>query len=92
MGTIIKRIGLNRMRIPLYHENLDRAVSELDRTGNRMSFAIIIAALLLSSSILVQARIGPFIKGYPVVGLLGFLSAAVMGLWLLIGIIRSGKL
>ncbi len=92
MGTLIKRIGLNRMRIPLYHENLDRAVSELDRTGNRLSFAIIIAALLLSSSILVQTRIGPFIKGYPIVGLLGFLSAAVMGLWLLIAIIRSGKL
>jgi len=92
MGTLIKRIGRNRMRIPLYHENLDRAVSELDRTGNRLSFAVIIAALLLASSILVQARIGPFIKGYPIVGLLGFLIAAVMGLWLLIGIIRSGKL
>jgi ubiquinone biosynthesis protein len=92
MGTLIRRIGRRGMRIPLYHENLDRAVGELDRTGNRLSFAIIIAALLLSSSILVQAKIGPFIRGYPVVGLIGFLSAAVMGLWLLIGIIRSGKL
>ena len=92
MGTLIKRVGRNKMRIPLYHENLDRAVSELDRTGNRLSFAVIIAALLLASSILVQARIGPFIKDYPIVGLLGFLTAAVMGLWLLIGIIRSGKL
>jgi ubiquinone biosynthesis protein len=92
MGTFIKSIGRNRMRIPLYHENLDRAVSELDRTGNRLSFAVIIAALLLASSILVQANIGPFIRGYPIVGLLGFLIAAVMGLWLLIGIIKSGKL
>ena len=92
MGTLVKRIGRNRMRIPLYHENLDRAVSELDRTGNRLSFAVIIAALLLASSILVQAGIGPFIRGYPIVGLLGFLIAAVMGLWLLIGIIKSGKL
>jgi ubiquinone biosynthesis protein len=92
MGTLIKKLGRSNMRIPLYHENLDRAVSELDRTGNRLSFAVIIAALLLASSILVQAGIGPFIRDYPVVGLLGFLIAAVMGLWLLIGIIRSGKL
>jgi ubiquinone biosynthesis protein len=92
LGTLIKRLGRSNMRIPLYHENLDRAVSELDRTGNRLSFAVIIAALLLASSILVQARIGPFIRDYPIVGLLGFLIAAVMGLWLLIGIIRSGKL
>ncbi len=92
MGKLVRKIGIGKMRIPLYHENLERAVSEIDRTGNRMSFAIIIAALLLSSSILVQARVGPFIKGYPVLGLLGFLTAAVMGLWLLIGIIRSGRL
>jgi ubiquinone biosynthesis protein len=92
MGNFVRKIGVGKMRIPLYHENLERAVSEIERTGNRMSFAIIIAALLLSSSILVQAKVGPFIKGYPILGLLGFLTAAVMGLWLLIGIIRSGKL
>jgi ubiquinone biosynthesis protein len=92
MGTFVKRLGKTGLRLPLYHENLDRAVGELDRTGNRMSFAIIIAALLLSSSILVQAKIGPSIRGYPVLGLLGFLGAAAMGFWLLIGIIRSGKL
>ena len=92
MGTFARRLGIGRFRIPLYHENLDRAVNEIDRTGNRMSFAIIIAALLLSSSILVQAKVGPLIRGYPIVGLLGFLTASVMGLWLLIGIIKSGKL
>jgi ubiquinone biosynthesis protein len=92
MGTLARRFGMGKFRIPIYHENLDRAVSELDRTGNRMSFAIIIAALLLSSSILVQAKVGPLIRGYPVIGLFGFLFAAVMGLWLLIGIIKSGKL
>jgi ubiquinone biosynthesis protein len=92
MGFFMKRIGFGKTRIPLYHENLDRAVSEIDRTGNRMAFAIIIAALLLSSSILVQAKVGPFIRGYPIIGIIGFLTAAVMGLWLLVGIIKSGKL
>jgi len=53
---------------------------------------MIIAALLLASSILVQAGIGPLIRGHPVPGLAGFFIAAVMGLWLLIGIIRSGRL
>jgi ubiquinone biosynthesis protein len=92
LGSVMRKFVQGRLRIPLFHENLDRAVSEIDRIGNRLSFAIIIAALLLSSSILVQSKIGPFIKGYPVIGLAGFLAAAVMGLWLIIGIIRSGKL
>jgi len=91
-GPLFKRLLTGRLRVPLYHENLDRAVYEIDRTGNRLSFSIIIAALLLASSILVQAKVGPLIKGYPVIGLAGFFTAAIMGLWLLIGIIKSGRL
>jgi ubiquinone biosynthesis protein len=92
IGSILKRIRFGKLRLPLFIENLDRAVSELDRIGNRLSFAIIIAALLLSSSIIVQSKIGPFVKDYPVLGLLGYLLAAVMGIWLLVGIIKSGRL
>jgi ubiquinone biosynthesis protein len=57
-----------------------------------LSFSVIIASLLLSSAIIVQAKVGPFIRGYPVLGLAGFFIAAVMGIWLLFAIIRSGKL
>ena len=92
IGPIFKRLLGGKLRLPIYHENLDRAVYEIDRTGNRLSFSIIIASLLLASSLLVQARVGPLIKGYPVIGLVGFVVAAVMGLWLLIGIIKSGRL
>jgi ubiquinone biosynthesis protein len=92
IGSILKRIRFGKLRLPLFIENLDRAVNELDRIGNRLSFSIIIAALLLSSSIIVQAKIGPFVKDYPVLGLLGYFIAAVMGIWLLVGIIKSGRL
>jgi len=92
ISVMLKRFRGGNIRLPIYHENLEKAVSEIDRTGNRLSFAVIIASLLLSSTILVQAKIGPFIRGYPVLGLAGFFIAFVMGLWLLLGIIRSGKL
>jgi ubiquinone biosynthesis protein len=92
IGSIIKRIRYGKWKLPLVHENLEKAVSDIDRTGNRLSFSIIIASLLLSSAIIVQAKVGPFIRGYPVLGLAGFFIAAVMGIWLLIAIIRSGKL
>jgi len=92
MGSIIKRFRYGKWKLPLVHENLEKAVSDIDRIGNRLSFSVIIAALLLSSAIIVQAKVGPFIKGYPVLGLAGFFIAAVMGIWLLFAIIRSGKL
>ncbi|HEB30025.1 MAG TPA: AarF/ABC1/UbiB kinase family protein [Spirochaetes bacterium] len=92
LGSIIKKIRFGKLKLPILHENLEKAVAEIDRIGNRLSFSIIIAALLLSSSMIVQAKIGPFIRGYPVLGLAGFFTAAIMGIWLLIGIIKSGRL
>ncbi len=92
LSAFVRRLSRGAFRIPLYHENLDRAVVEMDRVGNRLSFAVIIAALLLSSSILVDAEAGPAVLGYPVLGLIGFVTAAIMGIWLLISIIRSGRL
>jgi ubiquinone biosynthesis protein len=92
VNILLKRFRTGRLRLPISIENLDKTASEIDRTGNRLSFAIIIASLLLSSTILVQAKIGPLISGYPVLGLVGLFAALVMGLWLLIGILRSGRL
>jgi ubiquinone biosynthesis protein len=92
LGPLIQKLRFGRFKIPLVHENLDRAVSDIDRTGNRLSFSIIIAALLLSSALIIRANVGPFIEGYPVLGLAGFFAAVVMGVWLLVGIIKSGRL
>jgi ubiquinone biosynthesis protein len=92
LGSIIKKVRSGKLKLPILLENLEKAVTEIDRIGNRLSFSIIIAALLLSSSIIAQAKIGPFVKGYPVLGMAGFFTAAVMGIWLLIGIIKSGRL
>jgi ubiquinone biosynthesis protein len=92
LGTIIRKVRSGKLKVPILLDNLEKAVTEVDRIGNRLSFSIIIAALLMSSSIIAQAKIGPFIKGYPVLGMAGFFTAAVMGIWLLIGIIKSGRL
>ena len=67
-------------------------MNELDRIGNRLSFSIIIAALLLSSSIIVQAKIGPFVRGYPVLGLFGLFHRVRYGVLASVGIIKSGRL
>jgi ubiquinone biosynthesis protein len=92
LGLIVQKVRYGRLKIPLVHENLEKAVGELDRIGNRLSFAIIISALLLASALIVRANIGPFLRGYPILGLAGFFTATIMGIWLLIGIIKSGRL
>jgi len=56
-----------------------------------MSLSIIIAAIIIGSSLIVHVNIGPFIFGYPILGIIGYIIAILLGFGLIISIIRSGK-
>jgi ubiquinone biosynthesis protein len=67
-------------------------ISEIDRSSNRLSFSVIIAGILVGSSLIVNFKVGPLFFGFPAIGLVGYFTAGVLGLWLLIAIMRSGRL
>jgi ubiquinone biosynthesis protein len=64
----------------------------MDRSSNRLSFAIVIASIVVGSSVIVHAAVGPQLFGYPLLGVIGFVAAAVLGIGLAIGILHSGRL
>ncbi len=89
---IVSKAREGRLEIQFVHRNLDHFVQEMDRSSNRLSFAIVIAALIVGSSFVVQSDIGPHVLGVPALGLVGFVAAGLFGFWLAIGILRSGRL
>lgn len=89
---IISKIKRDEFGIKLDHRGLERTTKELERSSNRLSFAVVIAALIIGSSIIFQTEAGSKLFNYPVLGFASFLLASVLGLWWLIGILRSGKL
>ena len=54
-----------------------------------MAMALVIAALIIGSSIVATVQGGPTMMGLPVFGFLGFCGAALGGLWLVRAIWRS---
>ncbi len=82
----------DRLQIQFVHRNLEHFVQEMDRASNRLSFAVVIAALIVGSSFVLQRSAGPQLFGLPALGLVGFVAAAILGLWLAVGILRSGRL
>jgi ubiquinone biosynthesis protein len=92
LAAIARKIRADGLQVQFVHRNLDFFVREMDRSSNRLSFAVVIAAIVIGSSIIVHAGAGPHAWGYPLLGLAGFLAAGILGIGLAIGILRSGRL
>jgi ubiquinone biosynthesis protein len=89
---ILNRINRDKFKIDLEHRGLDQFTRDMDRSINRLSSSLIIAALIVGSSIVMQVNKGPQLFGFPVFAFLGYSIACMIGLIWLIGIIRSGRL
>lgn len=92
LRAILKQAKEGKVKIEFEHHGLGPMLSLHDRISNRIAFAIVLAALMIASSLVVLSGIPPTWYGIPVIGLAGFLVAAVMGLGLLYSILRHGKI
>ena len=68
------------MGIELVH--LKRVGDQIDRAANRLAMALIIAALVVGSSIVMNVQGGPTLFGLPAFGFIGFVGAVLGGMWL----------
>lgn len=91
-GAIIQKFRRGKFKIHVHHEHLEELEQTLDNSSNRIAFAVIIAALLIGSSMLVPQNgdvLG--IISLQTLGILGYITAMIMGMWLVISIIRSRR-
>jgi ubiquinone biosynthesis protein len=89
---IIKKALKDDIQIKMFHVNLPEFIKDMDRSSNRIAFALIVSAMIVSSAIMHATGVGPKIFGISILGLSAFGFAFFMGIWLIISIIRSGRL
>lgn len=92
LKEIVNRINRNKFKIDLEHRGLDKFTTDFDRSINRLSSSMILAALIIGSSIIMQTDKGPQLLGFPMLAFLGYTVAGLIGLWLVYAIIRSGRM
>lgn len=90
----LRRIASHGLELHVRHENIDRLTKELDRSSNRLAFAIVIAGIIVGSSAVFSAAADVTLLGFEVrwFGIIGYLMAGVLGLALSWAIFRSGRL
>jgi len=87
----LRKINAGELRIQFEHRNLDKLTKEYNQSSSRISSAVIIAALIIGSSLVMQVPSGPSLFGFPLIGVIGYLIASVLGLMLLWNIFRSKR-
>ncbi|MFQ5771502.1 MAG: ABC1 kinase family protein, partial [bacterium] len=92
LELLLKKIRRGQFSIELQHRGLQNLMLEIDRASNRIAFSLIIAALIVGSSLILNLKTGPLFLGYPLFGMLGYIFAGILGIWLVIAILRSGRL
>ncbi len=88
----INRINRNKFKIDVEHRGFERLINDLDKSTNRISFSMVIAALIIGSSLIMQIDKGPMLFGFPILGLVGYSVAGFLGFGLAIAILRSGRM
>ena len=89
VARAMRNLRRGRMQLHIDLAHLKRVGDQLDRAANRLSLALVIAALIIGSSIVMNVKGGPTLFGLPAFGFMGFIGAVIGGLWLVRSIWRS---
>jgi ubiquinone biosynthesis protein len=86
---ILESLREGRIEVQVPQAELNEVMRSLDIAFNRLVIALVVAAGLIGSSFLAAAATGP---GLQLIAGIGFALSAVLGAWLLWGVIRHGRL
>lgn len=80
------------LRLEFKHQGLEEVSNSFKSGSNRISIALIVAASIIGSSIIVGAGRGTIsFFGLPTLGIIGYLVATVFGIWLIVSILSSSR-
>ncbi len=79
------------LKIKFESEEGNKLASEIDVASNRLSISLIISAMIVASSLVIQTHMRPLVWGVPFLGTFSFVIASIFGLWLVYNIFRTGR-
>lgn len=91
VSRFLMRANSGSLRVRMAFEDAEHHLRRLDVMANRLAFALVVAAFVMSSAIIISSE-RAMTSITPIGGALYAGVAAIFGLWLLYSIIRSGRL
>ncbi|HEV8686158.1 MAG TPA: AarF/UbiB family protein [Gaiellaceae bacterium] len=93
LHDILEEVRDGQIEVGFVHKGLDEFMHRMDVVFNRLVMALVVSGGLIGSSLIgIFATGGPQLLGLNLVSVIGFLLSAGLGIWLLWGVLRSGRL
>jgi len=90
---VLEEIRDGQIEVGFVHKGLDEFMQRLNAALNRLVVALVVVGGLIGSSLIgIFATAGPQILGINVISVIGFVLSGALGVWLLWGVLRSGRL
>jgi ubiquinone biosynthesis protein len=90
---ILEELRDGSIEVGFVHKGLDDFLDRMNVAINRLAVALVVVGGLIGSSLIgIFAEAGPQLFGVNFLSVVGFLLSGLLGVWLLWGIVRSGRL
>jgi ubiquinone biosynthesis protein len=89
---IFQKLKQGKLHVEFEHKGLDPMMNRMDVVGNRMAFAVVVGAMILSSAIVIHSDIPPHYREVPILGVVAFVLAAIFAVRLLLAIMKHGRM
>ena len=89
----LEQVRDGQIEVGFVHKGLDEFMNRMDVVFNRLVVSMIVAGGLIGSSLIgIFAKAGPHVLGINIISVIGFALSGLLGVWLLWGVVRSGRL
>ena len=91
LRQLLKAAQRGKLQVQVDVPPLDRFTERMDKASNRLALAILTAAMIVGSSIVISVEKEPLLAGFPPLGVSGFVLALIGAMVVVFSIIRSGR-
>lgn len=88
LGRTLKKASEDDLKVQFEHKGLDRLISEFDRSSNRIVVGLVVSSMVVATALMIRVSTSEsLLFAVPL-----FLASGFLSLWLVWGILRSGRL
>jgi ubiquinone biosynthesis protein len=84
---LVRQLRGGQLTVGFRLRGLEPLRHTLDNVGYRLVFGVVLAALLVSSALIIHAKLPPMWNGIPLIGVVGFGIAGILGLGFLFSLV-----